>query len=309
MLHKSPASHKKVTIIGDTSKFHLGSKLNYCEFRKLVSTKYDILQEIPYNAFAVNYIPFQEFFDQIKISHWWDEITYSDILIVQGEGLTEKKEDYVYPYLYFSRIAKEIGVESWLVNFSMYEGESYLDLLKQFSYIACRDTLTYNHLSKLGISPELSFDCSILASGVEEHTGHNDTISAIRGRNAIDERILHGFERLIKYNCCWQWDSKDARSYPHIHDYVSEMKKCRFTLSTSFHGGIISYMSGIPFISLDSNNKKYLALNLELLPKDARDMDPKIYLRWCGSENRKRVHDHYLKIYDNLKKRTLLNCI
>jgi len=254
-------------------------------------------------------MPFQEFFDQIKISHWWDGITYSDILIVHGEGLTEKKEDYVYPYLYFSRIAKKTGVESWLVNFSMYEGESYLDLLKQFSYVACRDMLTYNHLSKLGISPELSFDCSILASGVEEHTDHNDTVAAIRGRNVIDETVLQEFERLVKYNCCWQWNSKDAKSYPNIHNYIHEIKKSRFTLSTSFHGGIISYISGIPFISLDSSNKKYLALNLELLPENAKDMDPRTYLKCCDSENRKRVHDHYLKIYDNLKKRTLLNCV
>ena len=72
--------YKKVTIIGDTSNFHLGSKLNYTEFRKLITVKHNILQEIPYDTFGVEFIPFSKFFYDIKKSKWWKGLENSDIL-------------------------------------------------------------------------------------------------------------------------------------------------------------------------------------------------------------------------------------
>ncbi len=64
-------SDKKVTIIGDTSQFHLGSKVNYTQFIKLVEKKYEIVQHIPYGAFGTDYLNFTTFKKKLKESRWW----------------------------------------------------------------------------------------------------------------------------------------------------------------------------------------------------------------------------------------------
>src|SRR3989344_1560552 len=298
--------YKKVTIIGDTSNFHLGSKLNYTEFRKLITVKHNILQEIPYDTFGVEFIPFSKFFYDIKKSKWWKGLENSDILIVHGEGLTEKRDNYVYPYLYFSQIAGELGIDSWLVNFSMYEIEPFLDFVKQFSYIACRDILTHKHLSDYDIDAILSFDCCVLDVKKQEYEEGDGTIIAIRGRKSIDQLIIDKFEKCVKLNCCWQWD-KDALSLPSVYSYIERIGKSDFVLSTSFHGNIFSYLAGVPFISLDYSNKKYLALKLELLPDKGNFItleNNKIF----DNAFRKEIYDYYQNLRGKLIKRARLNC-
>jgi hypothetical protein len=294
---------KKVTIIGDTSSFHSGSELNYNEFRNLIRRNYEILNEIPYNAFGVDFIDYSSFFSMLKKSRWWSGVSKSDILIVHGEGLTEKHDDYVYPYLYFSKIANKMGIKSWLVNFSMYEALPFLDLVKRFDYIASRDILTQSHLKEYGIDSELSFDCCVLASDVNRYTKSDGHIAMIRGRNALEEK-LDGLNNVVKYNCCWKWDDKNVVTFPSFLDYKDMLKKAKFSLSTSFHGNILSYLSGILFISLDKSNRKYLALDMELLPKgfnlNTINIDENV---------RKAVNEHFLKLYCDLRKRALLNCI
>lgn len=305
MVPEQRNKYKKVTIIGDTSKFHLGSKLNYSEFRKLIEEKYNILQDIPYDAFGVNFIDYLTFFNKLKESRWWKGIEDSDILIVHGEGLTEKCYNYVYPYLYFSKVGRDLGIESWLVNFSMYEGKPFLSLLKQFSYMACRDILTQKHLLNLGLNLELSFDCCILGLNLQDYSDHNNTIAVIRGRHTIDKEVLKKSKNPIKYNCCWIWEDKDSITLPSIQDYLQRIKKSKFTLSTSFHGNIISYLSGIPFISLDKSNPKYQSLDIELLPKEREN----ILKILKNNDAREKIHNHYQGLMEVLRKRSRLNCI
>ncbi len=294
----------KVTIVGDTSRFHLGSNLNYTEFCKLIATKHRIIQEIPYDAFGVDFITFDEFLKQIKKTKWWSRLCESDIILVHGEGLTEKCEDYVYPYLYFSKIGSILGIESCLVNFSMYEAEPFLELLKDFSYIACRDMLTLEHLRSLGLDPELSFDCCVLGLDIEKKTEHDGSVALIKGRHGFSERLARKFGVPIKYNCCWAWE-EDAIHLPSVRDYVNQINNAQITLSTSFHGNIISFLSGIPFISLDKSNRKYQALDAELLPKNKI----KILRHPGAADNRKRAQAHYGDIINTLRERARLNCV
>lgn len=290
---------KKVTIIGDTSKFHLGSKLNYEQFKKLAESKHTIIQEIPYDAFGIKFIEYSDFFDKLKKSKWWKKIKESDILIVHGEGLTEKHDDYIYPYLYFSNISSYLGIESQLVNFSMFEAKPFLDLVKNFDYIATRDILTQKHLFENGIDSELSFDCCILATAIA-NAQNNSHIAIISGRNTIEDKILNKFRNTVRYDCCWGEEKKKHNS---LLEYLDEIKLAKFTLSTSFHGNIVSYLSGIPFISLDDSNLKYKALDIEFLPEEIRSDKEKL----MNPKNRQRIYEHYKNIYEKLLKRAKLN--
>lgn len=294
----------KVTIVGDTSRFHLGSRFNYTEFCKLVNNKYRVIQEIPYDSFGTDFISFDDFFKKVKRTKWWGGLCESKLIIVHGEGLTEKCEDYVYPYLYFSKIGKVLGIDSHLVNFSMYEAEPFIELLRNFSYLACRDVLTQEHLRNLGFDPELSFDCCVLGINIERKTGHDGSVALIKGRYGFDEKLARKLGTPIKYNCCWTWEG-EAVSLPSIRDYIDCISNSQVTLSTSFHGNIISFLSGIPFTSLDKSNKKYQALDTELLPKNKIEI-----LRNPGeSDNRRMIQIHYNNIIGKLRKRAILNCI
>lgn len=295
----------KALIIGDTSKFHIGSKANYSEFRKLVRKKYEITGEIPYDAFGTQFEDFRTFFSKFKKSRWWEEVENSDILIVHGEGLTEKYAAYTYYYLYFSKIAKRLGIKSHLVNCSMYESDPYLCLVRDFDYIASRDILTKRHLQSRGIYSELSLDCSILSSEIPAHSVSDGHVALIRGRNTINEDCLEGIKNIRRYDCCWKWDKdQKAVKLPAFHDYIAELKRARFSMTTSFHANITSCLAGIPFISMDFGNPKYIALDLELLPKEIRDP-----AGLMGISNRKEIYNHYKSIYPKLVSRAKLNVV
>jgi exopolysaccharide biosynthesis predicted pyruvyltransferase EpsI len=83
-----------------------------------------------------------------------------------------------------------------------------------------------------------------------------------------------------------------------------QISNSQVALSTSFHGNIISFLSGIPFISLDRSNKKYEALDEELLPKEGKDeilQDP------GATNNRKIIQTYYDTKIDVLRQRARLN--
>ncbi len=296
-----PNRKKIVTIIGDTSSFHLGSKTNYFAFRGLVKENYVIIQEIPYDAFGVDYISFSKFFVSLKHSLWWEGINKSDILIVHGEGLTEKHESYVYPYLYFSCIAKILRKESWLVNFSMYEGKPFSKLLANFSYIACRDIITQKHLKSLGFNTVLSFDCSVLSMPVRLYSESDGSIALIRGRNEPNKLIARN---TTKYNACWQWNDKNAISLDSFNAYANRIRYAQGVLSTSFHGIILAYLSGVPFLSLDNNNKKYYAMEIELLPWKERNISDNLK-KW--RRERQNINKYFFSLYPLLVKRARNN--
>ncbi len=296
-----PNRKKTVTIIGDTSSFHLGSRTNYFAFRRLVKKDYSIIQEIPYDAFGVDYVSFSRFLISLKQSLWWEGINRSDILIVHGEGLTEKHESYVYPYLYFSSIAKLLKKESWLVNFSMYEGKPFSRLLSKFSYIACRDIITQKHLKSLGLNAVLSFDCSVLSMSVRPYSESNGSVALIRGRNEPNDFIARN---TIKYNACWKWTDKNAISLASFRNYADRIRYAQGVLSTSFHGTILAYLSGVPFLSLDESNKKYRAMELELLPWKEKNILNN-FKKW--GEERQRINKYFLSLHPLLIKRARNN--
>ncbi len=296
--------NKNALVIGDTSSFHLCSNQNYLEFRKLVKQKYNIVGEIPYNEFGTVRIDYPLFVSNLKESKWHEAIQKAGIFIVHGEGLTEKQADFAYHYLYFSRIAKERDLESHLVNFSMFEVDPFLELVKNFDYVACRDIITHRLLKSRKIDSELSFDCAILSSPLQGSISDDGHIALIRGRNEIPLRFSDN-ENYVKYNCCWSWEvGSNAVTYSSFQEYLPALRNARFSLTTSFHANIISFLSSIPFISLDKTNPKYLALDLELLPNDLRNPDS---LR--NPKNRMHIQEHYKLIYPELKRRAKLNLV
>lgn len=301
---KGKEKTKRALIIGDTSKFHLCTNQNYFNFRNLVEKKYKITGEIPYNEFGINFIDYKSFVSNLNRSEWGEVIKNSDVFIVHGEGLTEKHADYVYPYLYFSKIARERGLESHLVNFSMYESDPFLYLVKQFDYVASRDILTQEHLISRGIDSQLSFDCTLLSAPLQDYTIGDGHVALIRGRNEIVEGQLDE-NNYVRYNCCWKWERGDnILTLNSFQEYLSNLRNAKFSLTTSFHANIISFMSGIPFISLDRSNPKYLALDREILPNKLRDPN-----ELKNRKNRKRIFDHYQSIYPELVRRAKLNVI
>ena len=296
------STRRKALVIGNTSKFHLGSKTNYSEFIKLAKSKYDLNGEISYDFFGIEFMDFKTFTSILRESKWWEKAESSDVFLVHGEGLTEKHNAYTYHYLYFSWLAKKMKKESHLVNFSMYESDNYLNLLKNFDYIASRDILTKRHLQSRGIDSELAFDCCVLSSEFPGYTETDGHIALIRGRNWINEDLIKDISEKSRYNCSWDWETEDKIERHTFKDYTSKLNKARFSMTTSFHANIISYMSGIPFISLDTTNPKYLSLDLELLPAKLRDPN-----KLMDKSNRKLVYMHYKMILHDLIRRAQLN--
>lgn len=322
---------KKVVIIGNTSKFHLMTRLNYGQFSKLVHSKYDVLHEETIEDFLkiiktanrqspwvllknagirfIKYPSTSKLLMLIKKTNWWHKLLNSDIIIVHGEGMTESATLGAYYYLCFSEIARELSKESWLVNFSMYEAEPFVKLLRQFSFIACRDILTYEHLKELKINTRLSFDCCILGTGIENYVDHNNTIAALKGANdLLSKNTMRNLPNIVKYNCCWRWKDNNAISYSGIQEYIDEIKKSMFSLSSTFHGNILSYICGIPWVSLDNKNKKYHSLDIELLPKQGENITLCNYRKFGSNDGRKRIRDHFVNSFYKLKERALLNC-
>lgn len=293
---------RKVTIIGDTSRFHLGSETNYHAFLNLLQQDYEVVQQIPYDEFGLQLIPYREFCRNLKRSKWQTGLTSSDVFIIHGEGLTEIRKDFSYHYLYFTKIAKEMGKESWVVNFSMFEGEGFAELLDEASYLACREVLTREHLNKLGIYPNLSFDCCVLDHSVRPYSRHNESIAAIKGRDIIDPEFLRKFERVRRYNSSWEWEYGDSTSLPDAGSYIEKISKSKFLLSSSFHGGIFAFLAGIPFIFTDTSNLKYRALEIELLSPWNKLAPEEI-----DDSLRELINQHYVDIYPSLVQRAKLN--
>jgi hypothetical protein len=293
---------RKVTIIGDTSKFHLGSQTNYNAFLNMLQKDYEVVQQIPYDEFGLQLIPYRRFFRNLKKSKWLVGLISSDIFIIHGEGLTEKSENFSYHYLYFTRIAKEMGKESWVVNFSMFEGEGFAEFLNEASYLACRDILTKKHLNNLGIYPRLSFDCCVLEHVVRSYREHDGSVAAVKGKNIVKPELLKKFKNINKYNSSWKWEYEDSTSLPDAESYITEISKSKFVLTSSFHGGIFAYLSGIPFIFTDTSNPKYKALEIELLSPWKKLIPEEI------NENlRGLINQHFIDIYPSLIRRAKLN--
>ena len=296
---------RTATIIGDTSAFHLGSRVNYAKFSALAAEKYDVLQHIPYDAFGTKFIGYHEFRKKLEASCWLKGCLESDVFIVHGEGLTERRDDYVYPYLYFSRLGKELGKESQLVNFCMYEGKPFAGFLADFDYMACRDRLTREHLEGLGFRPELSFDCCVLGGGIRAHLESDGTVSAIRGRHKPAAAVMAKFNA-VKYNCAWQWDSKGAVSCGSLEEYLDRISRSSFAISTSFHGNIFAYLAGIPFVSLDRGNRKYESVEIDVLPEEWRNISPE-RCAVMAAGGRGELRGHFMRTYPSLVKRAMLN--
>ena len=294
---------KKATVIGDTSQFHLGSKTNYKEFRKLVRTKYEIIGEIPYNAFSLDFQEYAEFYNQLSSSRWWDMVEASDCLVVHGEGLTERCEPYTFPFIYFSKVARQLGSQSQLVNFSMYDVAPFREYLKLFDYIACREVVTQEKLKEEGIDAVLSFDCSLLSRNAPAEANEANHIAAMRGRNAFE---TSSFERrdgsVRRYNCCWKWDESGI-TLDNLEKYIHEISKSEFVLSTSFHGNIFSFLSGVPFVILDEQNPKYRALEKELYPERTSFHKSRLPTRAEANS----INDYFKEIFPALVRRARRN--
>ena len=324
----------KAFVFGDTSSFHLGSSENYTNFRNELNKRYQIVGELKYNHFF-NDIDSQRDYDvfrqRLTQSGLLQKITDCSVIVVHAEGLLECWRIVGLPYMYFGRLAKEHGIEAWLVNFSMFKVEPYYHYLKDFSFIASRDPITLDRLSKFGIQARLTFDCCCLSfDAPAETTELDERIALIRGRNVeVFEPWLSQVDTL-KYDCAWRWrrnrgtlswfifgvlkrvglDFSVGVSSKNLADCIQQLSKHRFSMTTSYHGNIFSFLAGIPFVALDLNsNEKYRATIVDLLPEHFKSISPDTVLKDNFDELlwRKQVQSHYRKIFPQLKKRALGN--
>ena len=219
----------------------------------------------------------------------------SDVIIVHGEGLTEKHESYVYPYLYFSNLAKELGIESQLVNFSMYEIGPFMDYLKLFNYIASREKTTQKLLSSKGIDSELAFDCCVRSVNKPLFNESEGYIVGIKGRAKFDGATLN-------VDSCWDWN-EDSVQCNTLEEYLDIISRSKYALSSSFHGNIFSALAGVPFIVMDKSNPKFEAIERELLPEGLSFN----LFKPPSRLDRERIREHYSMLYPLLIDRTKLN--
>jgi hypothetical protein len=261
---------EKVVIFGDTSAFHQFSALNYAAFRALVAAKFDIVASYDYRHFPVDRPAYDETVARLERDAALQlHLDTAEVVIVHGEGLLEREAGYAWPYLHLVRYLKaRARAAVWLVNFCMYEPEPYADYVSMFDYVACRDELTAERLQRVGIESELSFDCSVLAVDAIPALPDAGWAALIRGRFEfhVDPAIP-----VRKLDCCWAWNDPRSYRFGSAAEVLPFLGGASVCYTSSFHGCIASYLSGVAFVVVDrdGDNPKYRSVERDLLGTSA----------------------------------------
>jgi hypothetical protein len=234
----------KAIIVGDTSSFHHFSSFNFRNFCTLVEKKYELILKIPYDFIECKYIDYGDFIEELQVCNILGKIKQSDLIIVHGEGLLEEVKEYNWKYLYYSRLGKELGKTNWLVNFCMYNPLPFYEYLQLFDYIACRDKLTLDKLKRIAIHSELSFDCCVHNfKRIIYKKNYKEWIGLVRGEYSFSTN-LHNVKKI---NCCWKWEDRQSIDLRSATEALLLISSSKGLISSSFHGCIASFLSGVPF--------------------------------------------------------------
>ncbi len=324
-------SQRRAFVFGDTSSFHLGSLTNYGNFRRLLNRRFQLEVELPFDyLFKVPKAQstYAGFVDWLSGNGFLERLRKCDVIVTHPEGVMESWRPNGMPYAYFGKLGKELGKETWIVNFSMFDLSDYEPYMGHFDYVACRDPMTRKVLSDANIQSVLAFDCCVLSAAHVAEAPSAGTVALIRGR---EQRVLESYRRFYRtkqYDCAWRWqrrgigrvvfgvlrrlgiDIPAGARRASIQEYIEDLSRNRFALTTSYHANIFCFLAGIPFVPLDmGGSRKYTATTVDLLPPKYRAVTIDELLAGAVNEEqwRKQVREHYARQFEDLRDRAERN--
>lgn len=232
-------------MVGDTSGFHKLANENFRQFCQLFEETGTILHTVRYDLFGLPRLNREQTFARLSADVQAD-LALCDVIIVHGEGLLERAEPFIDAYLHFGAIARDFGIESWLVNFCMYEPVPVRRLVETFDYVACRDESTRERLAEIGIHAELSFDCTVLRVPKVVRLPARGPAAAIRGREEFAAPTS-----FTRYDCAWRWSSGGVH-LDTFTEYLRAVGTASSVLTSSYHGAILAFIAGAPVRSAGS---------------------------------------------------------
>jgi hypothetical protein len=255
----------KAIVVGDTSGFHQLAAQNFHQFCELFGKTGTILHTVRYDYFGLPRLNREQTFARLPAEVRAD-FAHCDVVIVHGEGLLESAQPFIDAYLHFGSIAKDFGIDSWLVNFCMYEPAPVRELLKAFSYIACRDALTRDRLAEIGLRAELSFDCTVLGVAEVLRLPVGGPGAAIRGREEFSPP-----SSFSRYECAWRWPSGGVHLNT-FSEYLRAVRVAPTVLTSSYHGAILGFIAGAPVRWAASfRNPKFKSVLLDICADESLD--------------------------------------
>lgn len=241
----------------------------------------------------------QFFIDTIKSNPTiFAKISQSEIVIVNGEGTMHHMSEQVLALLYLMYVSKKhLNKTVFIINHSAYpysarEKALYKAVYEKLDFIAIREHISHSLMLDLGLKAQLSFDC--LPLGIETYIKNTDKICSnnkvvltnsvslpktnLNALGALIERLCengYAVEILTGAKAFPAYDTKrflhdlelvadgskysvfDAKS---LSDWLDSINSAKLLISGRFHHSMAAYFLNTPFVLMDSNTPKNLAL-------------------------------------------------
>lgn len=266
---------RKAIILGDTSYFHIGSKVNCSNLVESIRNRYDLVGIFCGDDFVFE--TERAFLDSINKSHdLLDAIGKSDVVFFNGEGYLEKDSNHADALLYVARYIKcrWPPKELYLINFSCFD-PNYWDW-SLFTKIVPRESTTLQLLSPYHENMSLGFDCTILQKDMLGCCdGEKDVILLFQGRKEIggeEIRLISDkfpTKKIVRCSAFWKFNDDESVNIKSLDELQCLLKRAYLSISSSFHGIVFSVRFGVPFLPIDTlGTDKNAAVSLDVLGTD-----------------------------------------
>ncbi len=314
---------EKVVLLNDTSAwYHWGCTGTSTALKEGI-------QSLGYEVDAVSHkmvsqlkeVPsFEEFTNHEKLERFCKTnseivtaIQRAEIVVINGEGTIHGIRPNPRALLYLAHISKEnFRKHVEIINHSVYpkddpclsnkfkgicglerDGEAqaiYRSVYSKVDFVAIREPLSREEMSKIGITSVLSFDClplyirnhyrntkkadekTLLVAGsvafstegaeklcryLEAMSERDFKIKVLIGAAAFPAKDDQEFVEFLRGNCGAPYELINASS---IEEWLDEINHATFLVSGRFHHSIAAFCLNTPFIALNSNTHKVHAL-------------------------------------------------
>lgn len=311
---KHTQHYRTALIVGNTSRFHLGSYLNCKNLESLIRRRYELIGFVGGKKFKfTSYASFLEF---IATSSIFAKIKKAEVIFFHGEGFMEPGSTYGKALFYLARYVRNNWGQKklYLINFSCYES-NYGDW-NLFDRIIPRDVGTYQMLKSRTDKLMLGFDCLVNENsdaGMKIPPALKRNIIVFRGRKQItlDQlRLLKG--KFADYNLVpvsgfWKFKYSSSLIATSPKQIFKIMRNAFLVVSSSFHGIILSSLFCVPFIPLPTIPiTKNESVSRDILGNYFRSGGLEEWISfYLNRKNYIAVEKHLRKTLPRLRRRTL----
>lgn len=261
LINEVPIKKETAIIVGNTSKFHIGSYINCKNLAQLIAKKYNLIGFEGGKEFK--FYSYKDFERKIKRSRLLKKIKKSDVIFCQGEGFIEPNSPYGKALFYLAKFIKSKYKDKkvFLINFSCYD--PFYGDWQLFDKVIPRDYGSHIALKNAVKKIKLGFDCSIIEeiprkyfNSIIKSAPKRKLVLVFRGRKQITKKqfaVLKLYFRdsnIIPVSSFWKFYKIPSKSISSRDQLFKLLSKAYLVVSSSFHGIIFSVLFSVPFIFL-----------------------------------------------------------